>query len=66
MTKTSLVILFIWIVLAILNIVSLFHVSTFLIWCNYLFGGLNGIMALALVPEFLRYVFKKKKEEETE
>lgn len=46
-------------VLAIANAVSLFTVSPFLIWCNYIFGVLNGLMVLALIPEFLRYVFKK-------
>lgn len=64
MNKTQLVLIFVWIALAIVNIVSLFTVSTFLLYCNYAFGFMNGLMALALLPQVLRYTRKRIKGEE--
>lgn len=64
MNKTQLVLIFVWIALAIVNIVSLFTVSTFLLCCNYAFGFMNGLMALALLPQVLRYTRKRIKGEE--
>lgn len=63
MNKTSIVLLIIWIALAIINIVSLFTINTFLLISNYVFGFFNFWIVVALIPQMWGYIFPKKKKE---
>ena len=60
MNKTTMFLLLAWIVLAILNIIGVFKVCTFLIICSHVFAFYNALMVLALVPEVWRFFFKKQ------
>ena len=61
MSKSTLGLLFFWILLVILNIVSLFAPCGFLTVCNYIFGGLNAVMVISLIPQIIEY-FKDRRE----
>lgn len=65
MNRTVLVLLIIWLALAVLNIVSLFKVSLFLMIANYAFGFFNALIVIALIPEIVRN-FRKPKFEDLE
>lgn len=52
----TVLLLFVWLVLAVANIVSLFKVCTFLLILNYAFGFFNALICLALLPEFFRHL----------
>ena len=62
MSKLSIAMLIVWLMLAIANIVSLFWVNTVLLILNYAFGFLDFWVVVALVPQVYRALKKPKTE----
>lgn len=62
MSKLSIAMLIVWLMLAIANIVSLFWVNTVLIILNHAFGFINFWVVVALAPQIYRALKKPKTE----
>ena len=60
MDNKVIILMVLWMLLAILNIVSLFVSAGFLTVCNFAFGVINLGMVAAMVPQLFGYLKDKE------
>lgn len=60
MTKTTLGLIVLWILLVILNIISMFTPCGFLTVCNYILCVMNAIMAIGITPQIIAEIKERR------